>query len=184
MKPRGQLMIEHRLIEKYLARAAARIEATPESAWDPLLVDSVVDFIRTYADRTHHGKEEDILFAELGKRSLRPPDAEGMRELLAEHRLAREKVREIVALNGQYRAGDLGVVTRIKEIVAWLAAFYPVHIRKEDARFFPDTEKYFEPQELATMLSQFNDFDRAMIHEKYRAALDQLVGEERAPGKA
>lgn len=182
MKPRGQLMIEHRLIEKYLAQAAAKIEAMAEEAYDPVLVDTVVDFIRTYADRTHHGKEEDILFAELGKKSMRPADTEAMRELVEEHRLARERVREVVALNGVFRKGGTGardVVPRIKEIVAWLGRFYPTHIRKEDTRFFPDTEKYFSAEELDAMVARFNEFDRAMIHEKYKALLDDLIGKER-----
>jgi hypothetical protein len=38
VKPHGQLMIEHRLIEKYLANAAARIQAMPEDAYDLVMV--------------------------------------------------------------------------------------------------------------------------------------------------
>ncbi len=34
-----------------------RIEKT--QSIDPYFVDTAVDFIRVYADRTHHGKEED-----------------------------------------------------------------------------------------------------------------------------
>jgi hemerythrin-like domain-containing protein len=33
-----------------------------------LFIDTAVDFIRTYADRCHHGKEEDILFRNLAKK--------------------------------------------------------------------------------------------------------------------
>ena len=64
MQARGPLMIEHRLIERMLARVRsvlARIRATGRV--DPLFVDAAVDFIRVYADRTHHGKEEDIVYA-------------------------------------------------------------------------------------------------------------------------
>jgi len=39
---------------------------------NPLFIDIAVDFIRMYADRTHHGKEEDILFRDLEKKSLSP----------------------------------------------------------------------------------------------------------------
>ena len=52
MQARGPLMIEHRLIERMLARVRsvlARIRATGRV--DPLFVDAAVDFIRTYADR-------------------------------------------------------------------------------------------------------------------------------------
>ena len=66
MQARGPLMIEHRLIERMISiikDALIQIESTQEV--DPVFVDTAVDFIRTYADRTHHGKEEDILFRDL-----------------------------------------------------------------------------------------------------------------------
>jgi len=50
------------------------------------------------------------------------------------------------------------------------------HIKKEDAVFFPNTEKYFTADELDRMLEEFWEFDRKMIHEKYRklvVGLDQ-----------
>ncbi|MBN2297153.1 MAG: cation-binding protein, partial [Deltaproteobacteria bacterium] len=61
MKPIGPLMWEHRLIEKMLSlfeKEIQRINDTGEV--NPVFIDTAVDFIRTYADRTHHGKEEDI----------------------------------------------------------------------------------------------------------------------------
>jgi len=63
MKPIGPLMREHRLIERMIAlmgREIEQINASGKVNTGFLMV--AVDFIRTYADRTHHGKEEDILF--------------------------------------------------------------------------------------------------------------------------
>jgi hemerythrin-like domain-containing protein len=45
-------------------------------------VDAVVDFIRVYADRTYHGREEDILFRDLEKKNLSDDDRRVMNELL------------------------------------------------------------------------------------------------------
>ncbi len=174
MKPRGPLMMEHRLIEKMLALADRKAAAMGEDSYDPVFVDAVVDFIKTYADRTHHGKEENILFAELGKKSLGETDSATLRELVDEHRQARAQVVRIVELNGRYKRGERGTVGAIKEIISWLASFYPVHIRKEDEGFFPNTEKYFGQSELDTMLERFWEFDRGMIHEKYRALFEEL----------
>ncbi len=56
-------MIEHRLIERMISviqGVLAKIESRHKV--DPVFVDIAVDFIRVYADRTHHGKEEDIFF--------------------------------------------------------------------------------------------------------------------------
>ncbi len=176
MKPRGPLMIEHRLIEKVLKVAEHRAPSFSGTAYDPIFVETIVDFVRTYADRTHHGKEEDILFAELAKVRLDSADAAMMADLVEEHRQARARVKSIVELNEAFKRGDRTVVPKIAELVLWLAAFYPVHIRKEDREFFPNTERYFTPAQLQQMLERFWEFDRAMIHEKYQRVYEAIKG--------
>jgi len=120
MKPRGPLMIEHRLIEKLLRSACEVVQQFNGDNYDPVVIESIVDFVRTYADRTHHGKEEDILFQQLSQRNLEARDLEAMNELAAEHKQAREKVRQIVVLNERYKEGDNSVVSQIKDVVLWL----------------------------------------------------------------
>ena len=176
MKPRGQLMIEHRLIEKLLKVAARLANELTQETYDPVLIDSIVDFIKTYADRTHHGKEEDILFHELSGKRVGGNDLIVMNELIDEHKKAREKVKAIVDLNERYRNGSREAVSQIKEIILWLANFYPVHIEKEDKEFFPKSEKYFSSVELEAMLEEFWTFDRNMIHEKYQSILTSIGG--------
>jgi hemerythrin-like domain-containing protein len=57
MQTRGPLMIEHRLIERMLSVIRnALSEIKLKNKVDPVFVDIAVDFIRIYADRTHHGK--------------------------------------------------------------------------------------------------------------------------------
>jgi hemerythrin-like domain-containing protein len=174
MKPRGQLMIEHRLIEKLLAAAASLSDRMNSGNYDPVLIDSIVDFIRTYADRTHHGKEEDILFRELSKKALAGDDLAAMNGLIDEHGQARARVRRLTELNERFRNGDVKAVPEIREIFLWLVGFYPAHIRKEDRDFFPKTEKYFNAGELEAMLQEFWSFDRNMIHEKYTRAVEDI----------
>ena len=80
-------MIEHRLIERMMtlmARELTRIKdnaaVEPEFAFvDPVFIDTAVDFIRTYADRCHHGKEEDLLFEALAAKEIfsRAPEDHG-----------------------------------------------------------------------------------------------------------
>jgi hypothetical protein len=50
MKPRGPLMIEHRLIEKMLAVVRDQLSILEkEKAVDPLFLDTAVDFIRRHS---------------------------------------------------------------------------------------------------------------------------------------
>ncbi|MDZ7795492.1 MAG: hypothetical protein U5P10_17900 [Spirochaetia bacterium] len=51
---------------------------------------------RTYADRTHHGKEEDILFEHLEKRDLSKSERQLMEELIEEHKLGRKLTKQLV----------------------------------------------------------------------------------------
>ncbi len=179
MKPIGPLMWEHRLIEKMLqvvTKEAGRMEAGGEA--NPVFIDIAVDFIRIYADRTHHGKEEDILFRELKKKRLTPEHARIMDELIQEHVYSRQTVGKLVAAKERYVEGDRGAVGEIVALLKELAAFYPRHITKEDKPFFHECQRYFSEGELDEMLREFWDFDRKMIHEKYEKLVESYTGEK------
>lgn len=173
MKPIGPLMWEHRLIERMLRRFEGEIKRIDESnRVDTVFVDTAVDFVRTYADRTHHGKEEDILFRELARKQLSSEHARIMRELIEEHVYSRETVKKLVEAKERYLKGEdvaHEVVAHLKE----LARFYPLHIRKEDKEFFHPCMDYFTRGEQDAMLAEFYEFDRNMIHEKYRQIVDR-----------
>jgi len=175
MKPRGPLMMEHRLIEKMLKAVEEEIARIGNGKkLDPVFIDSVVDFIMTYADRTHHGKEEDILFRDLEKKKMSARDDSMMRELIDEHKFARRIVGELVDAKKKYVNGDASALGIMIDRIKVLTGFYPEHIKKEDKVFFPDTEKYFSGPELEKMLDEFWSFDREMIHEKYKKFVQEL----------
>jgi len=175
MQARGPLMIEHRLIERMIQiikQGLAQMEST--RSVDPLFVDTAVDFIRMYADRTHHGKEEDVLFRDLGARPLSTDDRRVMNELIQEHVIARQTTQALVEANTRYRNGDKTALADISEKMKTLVEFYPKHIEKEDKVFFPAARTYFSNEEDQDMLAKFWEFDRKMIHEKYKAVIEGL----------
>jgi hemerythrin-like domain-containing protein len=175
MKPRGPLMVEHRLIEKMLvitSKELASIKKNEEV--NPIFIDTFVDFIRTYADRTHHGKEEDILFRALEHKDMNIDDKKMMTDLVNDHIMSRKIVGELVAANKNYVTGDVTSIDTIINKLSFLLDLYPNHITKEDEEFFPNTERYFPDEELDSMLADFWEFDRKMIHEKYRRLYESL----------
>ncbi|MBN1930285.1 MAG: hemerythrin domain-containing protein [Desulfobacterales bacterium] len=177
MQARGPLMIEHRLIERMLSiikNVLGKIESEHEV--DPVFVDIAVDFIRIYADRTHHGKEEDILFRELNKKTLTSEDRQIMEELIEEHVFGRQTTKSIVEANTRYRNGDKTALTDITANLKTLTEFYPRHIEKEDKVFFPSSRIYFTDEEDQAMLAEFWEFDRKMIHEKYKTLVEGFEG--------
>ena len=176
MKPIGPLMWEHRLIEMLLGLFEKEIQKMDEiGEVNPVFIETALDFIRTYADRTHHGKEEDILFKELAKKNLSSDHLRIMNELIDEHTYGRKKVRELVEAKEKYLLGE-GVITDIIMPLRALADFYPAHIEKEDKHFFYPCMEYFSKEEQDTMLEEFWEFDRKMVHEKYKSLVEQLGG--------
>ena len=137
-------MIEHRLIEEMISiikDTLVQIKSTQKV--DPVVVDTMVDFIRVYADQTHHGKEEDILFRDLNKRSLSEEDLRIMNELIDEHVYGRQTTKALVEANTRYRNGDESALSEITQKLQTLVDFYPKHIEKEDKIFFPASRGIF-----------------------------------------
>ncbi|KQC08561.1 MAG: hypothetical protein APR62_04545 [Smithella sp. SDB] len=177
MKPIGPLMWEHRLIEKMLSSMMRHIDNIEKSKnVNPLIIDIAVDFIRTYADRTHHGKEEEILFRDLVKKDLTPDLKKIMQELLDEHVWGRNKTAALVAAKEKYLEGNKEELPCIIDLARQLGNFYPKHIEKEDKHFFYPCQEYFDKEEQVRMLAEFWEFDRKMIHEKYNKIFDEYSG--------
>jgi hemerythrin-like domain-containing protein len=173
MKPIGPLMIEHRLIERMIRRLDAELKAMRSgAAVNTDLIIAGVDFFRVYADQTHHGKEENILFHRLGEKTMSDEQQEMMRQLIREHVWARQAVGKLAAANDRYVWGDVAALQTMIYELEKIVRFYPVHIEKEDKHFFIPVMDYFTPAEQQEMLDRFWEFDRAMIHEKYRQVVE------------
>jgi len=141
---------------------------------DATTIDQVTDFIRTYADRCHHGKEEDILFARLADKPLTPELAEEMQGLIEDHARGRALTSELADANHRYREGDEASLETIDRAMTELVEFYPVHIAKEDRHFFKPALECFSEAERTRMLADFDEFERQLLHEKYEGMVAAL----------
>jgi hemerythrin-like domain-containing protein len=182
MQPIAPLMMEHRLIERMvslmrqdLERIRANILVDPEFAFvDPVFIDVAVDFMRTYADRCHHGKEEDILFAELEKKSLPSDLKKIMDELTEEHVQAREYTKDLVKAKEDYLRQEPDAVKQVLFYLDKITVMYPKHIIKEDQHFFIPCMEYFSAAEKDAMLEKMWEFDRKVIHERYEGVVSGI----------
>jgi hemerythrin-like domain-containing protein len=168
MLPIGPLMKEHRLIERMVALLKRQKET------DLCFIGKAVDFFRVYADRCHHGKEEDILFKALTEKPLSPQHKEIMAGLLRDHVRARELVGQLDKARARSLQRDPSAAGDIKGCVKAIVELYAAHIQKEDKQFFIPAMGYFTSQELDGMLRQFYEFDRTLIHEKYRMLVEKI----------
>lgn len=174
MMPAGPLMKEHRLIERMIAlmdNEIRRIESGRKA--DVNFIETAIDFIRIYADRCHHGKEEDILFRELKMKDITEEHERVMNELIREHVWGRETVGKLDEAKRRYHEGG-DSLDEIVELMGKLTEFYPKHIDKEDNRFFLPAMEYFSRQEQDAMLDEMAEFDREMIHDKYGRVVERM----------
>ena len=169
MMPIGPLMIEHRLIERMIdVMKEELLLIEREKKVDPEFIEMAVDFVRTYADRCHHGKEEDILFRDLGVKKLTGEHKRTMEELVEEHKWGRKVTARLVEANTRYVQGNKEALSAIMDCIKTLIEFYPKHIEKEDKHFFIPCMDYFTEVEREVMLKEEWEFDKSLIHEKYR----------------
>jgi hemerythrin-like domain-containing protein len=169
MLPIGPLMIEHRLIERMIrVMGHELLKAQEQQKINPRFIETAIDFIRAYADRCHHGKEEDILFRELRKKKIAAEHQTVMEELIEEHKQGRQVTGRLVEANSRYMKGDEGALSAILECIRTLIGFYPKHIEKEDKNFFLPIMGYFSKEEKEAMLTEGYRFDADLLHEEYR----------------
>lgn len=134
MKAIDTLMEEHQLILKVLDSLEGCIN-NGDSAKMKELLPGYITFIRGFADKLHHGKEEEILFKELGNHGF-PADSGPVMVMLNEHDLGRGLVKKLLEINGkdEWDDDDLRAVNEAgMEFIDLLRQ----HITKEDTILFP-----------------------------------------------
>jgi hemerythrin-like domain-containing protein len=172
-------MIEHRLIERMVKVMKHEIEAIGRTGKArPEFIDEAIDFMKTFADRCHHGKEEGLLFAQLSEKRITDHYKQTVDELVQEHARARSLTANLVDAKRRYVSGDAGALEEIRASMKTLVDFYPLHIEKEDRHFFIPCMEYFSQREQDLMLESFSEFDRTLIHEKYRGVIERFEGKK------
>lgn len=180
MTPTEILVDEHRLIKKVLDwgdAELARIAAGGRPDTARLL--QAVDFIRNFADRCHHAKEEGLLFARMSERGM-PREAGPIAAMLYEHDLGRTYVAAAAnALEGAGR-GEAGAMEALRENLGGYIALLRAHIDKEDHVLYPMAERLLGPSDQEWLLREFARVEReetgAGVHEKYHRLAEELAG--------
>lgn len=135
------LVEEHQLILRMISlleKNAPETAAERYRNWQ-FYLDSV-DFIRNYADRFHHAKEEDVLFKALVDNGM-PRENSPVAAMLMEHDQGRTYVRAMEAAAQQALSGNTGVYQTIADNALAYAALLRDHIAKEDEILYPLAER-------------------------------------------
>ena len=169
--PITSLLIEHRLIERMIELMKINLPRIKEKEGVDLdfsnFIESATDFMKTYADRCHHGKEEEILFERLAFKKLLPEHKKAMDDLVLEHIRARKILGELAGAREAFKKKNISMINSITTNISKFVEFYPAHVQKEEASFFEPSMEYFSQREQEEMLQKFWEFDKYLIHEKY-----------------
>lgn len=153
--PIQMLEDEHLIIAKVIGAApvlADRLEAG--QVVDVKTLHGVIEFMRTFADMYHHGKEEDLLFPTLVNKGISKQGCP-IGALTAEHTRGRVLVKELADAADTYQGGDPDAKKAVVKSLREIAALYPNHFWKEDYLLFPLTSKVLSLEEQQALYRQF-----------------------------
>jgi len=169
-----RLMEEHRVIKNTLDVFEAEIAQIKEQQQvDLLAIETSIDFVRTYTDLVHQGKE-DILFRKLLQKKLAAEPVQVLNELIAEHKFSRSIISKwMIAAEGYFDGNDTpqGVIDCLQE----LTTFYPRHIAKEDKLFSGPVYASFTPEEQHDLIRELEEFELSVLSWKYRKVQSALT---------
>jgi hemerythrin-like domain-containing protein len=173
-EPYAVLAREHRLIERGL-EVLGRIceESRRTQALDAADAGQVLAFLREFADRTHHLKEERILFPAIESASFFPGCG-----LISEHQLARERVRGMAEAVDRASQGDAEAARAFRRQAWSYIGLLKGHIAKEDDCLASVTARSFSIEEGARLGREFEEMERRElgegVFERYAAIVEAL----------
>ncbi|OPJ57939.1 hemerythrin domain-containing protein [Clostridium oryzae] len=140
----------------------------------------MVSFARNYADKHHHGKEEQILFKEMVKQLGEIGNNLITHGMLVEHDMGRLFISELEAAAKQYRGKD--DYENKADIIANAIGYTKLlqrHIDKENKVVYTYAERSLSPEILKGIDERVVDFEKQAEDEKvietYIQILDRLT---------
>lgn len=178
MKPTEELSKEHEAILRLigvLTEIAGRLETGMPV--DPDDLDQSLEFIRVFADKCHHAKEEGLLFPEMEKAGV-PRDRGPLGVMLAEHELGRKHVEAMARAIPGIRTGDEHAAAAFAAAARGYGDVLVQHIAKEDRVLYPMADARLTEDQQAALEKGFAEIEETLIgggrHGEFHRLLDRL----------
>ena len=146
---------EHVNILKVVAGLEEEISELEEGKRiDDEFLRKVIDFVRHYADKFHHAKEEDIFFKEFNRLAEKGEvHCNPVEQMLHEHEIGREAIKKIE--EGMEKRNREMVIEGMREYVGMIRE----HIFKEDEILYPMADDALSDEAQEKMLKKFKDVE-------------------------
>ena len=176
--PVKKLVDEHLLIKRLIALIPSLVENLDVNTdKGKRLILDCVDFVRAYADKYHHAKEEEILFKYFDEK------LDIIKTMLEDHKKARNHAGSILdGLEKKDKNSVIEHLTAYKELLT-------EHIKKEDEILYPWIDRGLSITQVGELFSKFGEVDNKFpdaqkeygefiqrLEEKYKASLERRNG--------
>ncbi|MDP1695647.1 MAG: hemerythrin domain-containing protein [archaeon] len=146
---------EHKDILKIVDALESEIGQLKNKDINIIFFKKVIDFIRNYADKFHHAKEEDILFKEFNKYAEKECiHCNPLEQMLFEHEEGRKNIKIMESgLNEKNKNMLIDGATKYIQLIR-------EHIFKEDNILYPMTDDLLSDSIKNKMLKNFKEIEK------------------------
>lgn len=178
MKATQQLKEEHQgvlLALSILEKINERLEHKEKV--DSSHLEQILEFLKIFVDKCHHGKEEDVLFPAMEKAGV-PKDGGPIGMMLVEHNIGRGYIKGLTKAIEKYQAGDLKASHQIVKNAGDYINLLREHIEKEDDILYEIADMYLSSKQQKDIFKQFDKIENERVgegkHEQFHKMLNKL----------
>ena len=173
--PIQELMDEHTLIVRMLGvlrEMGSRLQSGKRP--DTADLDAALDFIATFADFSHHGKEEDLLFPAMVRAGF-PSENGPVGVMLMEHRQGREFVAALRRAASDLKAGSPAAAEDAARAITGYTDLLEQPILKENNILYPMAMSALPEETWTNLAESFAQIEAQRLGPAKRAAYEALV---------
>lgn len=139
--------------------------------------EKIIEFIKGFADKCHHGKEEDILFPALIEHGIQN-EGGPVGVMLHEHQEGRNYIKELSGAFAEFKNGNKEVISNIIRYSMNYVHLLRAHIEKENNILFMMADRVLDESEQSEIAEAFEKLEVEKIgigkHEEYHKLLKEL----------
>lgn len=178
MKATQQLKDEHegiKLMLSIMEKISKNLSTGKELNFDHY--EKIIDFLKGFADKCHHAKEEEILFPALEKHGIQN-EGGPIGTMLNEHRKGRELILILDMAFKEFKGGNKPAINSMISSSEDYIQLLRNHIEKENNVLFMMADKVLSEEEQSIIADSFEKLEVDKIgmgkHEAYHHLLKEL----------
>ena len=179
MRPTEELKAEHEGIRKILDVLESISSKIVSGDGVPVAhIEQIIEFLRVFVDKCHHGKEEGILFPAMEAAGV-PREGGPIAVMLSEHDRGRRLTAEMNQFVQAFGSGETNSLLVFTTPALQYSDLLKSHIWKENNVLFPLADERLPDHEHQRISGEFERLEREKIgpgkHEAFHKMIDTLT---------